>query len=101
MDLLSCCQWVQKLAVSGCRAAASDIQSRCHAVFRDDHGAAGARFCIFCLADPDRSDLGDWDGAAKLEPEVSIEATDDPTTMRFKVTPGDGSAERAFMRIRK
>ena len=48
-----------------------------------------------------KSDLGDWDGAAKLEPEVSIEATDDPTTMRFKVTPGDGTATRAFLRIRK
>lgn len=47
------------------------------------------------------SDLGDWDGAAKLEPEVSIEATDDPTTMRFKVTPGDGTAARAFLQIRK
>ena len=47
------------------------------------------------------SDLGDWDGAAKLEPEVSIEATDDPTTMRFKVTPGDGTAPQAFLRIRK
>ena len=30
-------------------------------------------------------DLGDWNGAAKLEPEVSIEATDDPAVMRFKV----------------
>ena len=47
------------------------------------------------------SDLGDWDGAAKLEPEVSIEATDDPTTMRFKVTPSDGTATRAFIRIQK
>ena len=47
------------------------------------------------------SDLGDWDGAAKLEPEVSIEATDDPTTMRFKVIPGDGTESKAFLRIRK
>ena len=46
------------------------------------------------------SDLGDWDGAAKLEPEVSIEATDDPSVMRFKVTPCDGTA-RAFLRIQK
>jgi len=45
------------------------------------------------------SDLGDWNGAAKLEPEVSIEATDDPTTMRFKVTPGDGTSPRAFLQI--
>ena len=47
------------------------------------------------------SDLCDWDGAAKLEPEVTVEATDDPTTMRFKVTPGDGTAARAFLQIRK
>ena len=45
------------------------------------------------------SDLGDWNGAAKLDPEVSIEATDDPTTMRFKVTPGDGTSPRAFLQI--
>ena len=47
------------------------------------------------------SDLGDRDGAAKLEPEVSIEATENPAVMRFKVTPGDGTATRAFLRIRK
>jgi len=47
------------------------------------------------------SDLGDWNGAAKLEPEVSIEATGDPTTMRFKVTPGDGTSPRAFLQIRR
>lgn len=47
------------------------------------------------------SDLGDWNGAAKLEPQVSVEATDDPTTMRFKVTPGDGTATRAFLQIRR
>ena len=47
------------------------------------------------------SDLGDWNGAAKLDPEVSIEATDDPTTMRFKVTPGDGTSSRAFLQIRR
>ena len=47
------------------------------------------------------SDLSDWDGAAKLEPEVSIEATDDPTAMRFKVTPGYGTSSRAFLQIRR
>jgi len=47
------------------------------------------------------SDLSDWDGAAKLEPEVSIETTNDPTTMRFKVTPGDGTSPRAFLQIRR
>ena len=46
-------------------------------------------------------DLGDWNGAARLEPEVSIEATDDPTTMRFKVTLGDGTSQRAFLQIRR
>ena len=46
------------------------------------------------------SDLGDWDGAAKLTPAVSVE-TGDGATMRFKVTPGDGTATRAFLRIRK
>ena len=46
------------------------------------------------------SDLGDWNGAAKLTPAVSVEAGEG-ATMRFKVTPGDGTAMRAFLRIRK
>ena len=46
-------------------------------------------------------DLGDWDGAAKLEPEVYIEATDDPTTMRFTVKPGDGTSPCAFLQIKR
>ena len=45
-------------------------------------------------------DLGDWNGAAKLTPEVMVEEGDG-ATMRFKVTPGDGTAPRAFLRIRK
>ena len=45
-------------------------------------------------------DLGDWNGAAKLTPTVTAEAGDG-ATMRFKVTPGDGTAPRAFLRIRK
>jgi uncharacterized repeat protein (TIGR02543 family) len=46
------------------------------------------------------SDLGDWEGSAKLTPAVSVEAGEG-ATMRFKVTPGDGTAQRAFLRIRK
>ena len=46
------------------------------------------------------SDLGDWNGAAKLMPTVLVE-DGEGTTMRFKVTPGDGTATRAFLRIRK
>ena len=45
-------------------------------------------------------DLGDWNGAAKMSPTVSVEEGDG-ATMRFKVTPGDGTATRAFLRIRK
>ena len=45
-------------------------------------------------------DLGDWNGAAKLTPEVVVE-DGDGATMRFKVTPGDGTAPRAFLRIRR
>ena len=47
------------------------------------------------------SDLRDWYGAAKLEPMVTVEASADPKTMRFKASPGDGSAPRAFLRIRR
>ena len=50
------------------------------------------------------SDLGDWNGAAKLSPSVTAEepvAGDSAETMRFTVTPGDGSSPQAFLRIRK
>jgi len=46
------------------------------------------------------SDLGDWDGAAKMSPTVTVE-DGEGATMRFKVTPGDDTAPRAFLRIRK
>ena len=46
------------------------------------------------------SDLDDWTGAAKLTPTVGVEAGEG-ATMRFKVTPGDGTAPRAFLRIHK
>ena len=45
-------------------------------------------------------DLGDWTGAAKLTPTVSVESGEG-ATMRFKVTPGDGTLLRAFLRIHK
>jgi len=46
------------------------------------------------------SDLRDWDGAAKLTPVVET-LEGDGATMRFRVTPGDGTAPSAFLRIRK
>ena len=46
------------------------------------------------------SDLGDWNGDAKLTPMVIVEEGDGET-MRFRVTPGVGTADRAFLRIRK
>ena len=46
------------------------------------------------------SDLGDWNGAAKMLPTVTVEESEG-ATMRFKVTPGDGTAPQAFLRIRK
>ena len=46
------------------------------------------------------SDLGDWNGAAKIAPTVTVE-DGEGATMRFKVTPGDGAAPQAFLRIRK
>ena len=62
------------------------------------------------------SDLGDWaDGGEaavsskppyqnSLSVSVTVEepvAGDSAETMRFKVTPGDSTATRAFLRIRK
>ncbi|MGN0854582.1 MAG: leucine-rich repeat domain-containing protein [Kiritimatiellia bacterium] len=47
------------------------------------------------------SDIGDWSGAAKLSPTVTVTGTDANGTMSFTVTPGDGTAARAFLRIRR
>ena len=46
------------------------------------------------------SDLGDWDGAAKLVPSVSGATRNPDGTMTFTVRPGDGTAKSAFLRIR-
>ena len=46
-------------------------------------------------------DLGDWNGAAKLTPMVTTSGTDASGKMTFVVTPGDGTAAKAFLRIRK
>jgi len=47
------------------------------------------------------SDLNDWDDAAKLTPAVEVLATDSDGKMTFAVTPGDGTAPSAFLRLRK
>ncbi|MBP5543295.1 MAG: hypothetical protein ILM98_04420 [Kiritimatiellae bacterium] len=46
------------------------------------------------------SDLRDWDGAAKLMPTVSGATRNADNTMTFTVTPGDGTATSAFLRIK-
>ena len=46
-------------------------------------------------------DLGDWDGAAKLTPSVTSATRNPDGTMTFTVVPGDGTAESAFLRIRR
>ncbi|MBR1588066.1 MAG: hypothetical protein IJ658_07055 [Kiritimatiellae bacterium] len=45
-------------------------------------------------------DLGDWTGAARLMPTISERSRDDGGTMHFTVVPGDGTAPKAFLRIR-
>ena len=47
------------------------------------------------------SDLGDWDGEAKLTPIVSVLGTDQNGKMSFTVKPGEGKATRAFLRIKQ
>ena len=46
-------------------------------------------------------DLGDWNGAAKLMPTVTTSGTDASGKMTFTVIPGDGTAAKAFLRIRR
>ena len=46
-------------------------------------------------------DLGDWNGAAKLTPTVTPSGTDASGKMTFVVTPGDGTASKAFLRIKR
>ena len=47
-----------------------------------------------------------WNGAAKLEPTVAVVDGDGSTAgdanplMRFTVVPGDGTATRAFLRVK-
>ena len=52
-------------------------------------------------------DLGDWanggrDGArpSQLPVTVTIDDSSSPSVLRFKVTPGDGTVEKAFLRVR-
>ncbi|MBQ3807301.1 MAG: leucine-rich repeat protein [Kiritimatiellae bacterium] len=47
------------------------------------------------------SDLGDWTGAAKLTPTVTTSGTDAGGKMTFTVVPGDGTASKAFLRIKR
>ena len=46
-------------------------------------------------------DLGDWTGAAKLTPTVTTSGTHASGKMTFVVSPTDGIAPRAFLRIRR
>ena len=46
-------------------------------------------------------DLGDWTGAAKLTPAATTSGTDASGKMTFVVTPGDGTASKAFLRIKR
>ena len=47
------------------------------------------------------SDLGDWTGEAKLAPTVIATGIDASGKMSFTVSPGDGAAKSAFLRLRK
>ena len=46
------------------------------------------------------SDLGDWNGDAKLGLSVTSLGVDDEGMMRYAVTPGDGSSRSAFLRLK-
>ena len=52
------------------------------------------------------TDLAEWNGTAKLEPTVTVVDDGDSTAgdgcvpMRFMVVPGDGTATRAFLRVK-
>ena len=47
------------------------------------------------------SDIGDWNGDAKLVPTVTTTGVDANGKMSFTVTPGDGTSSRAFLRIKR
>ena len=52
------------------------------------------------------TDLGDWNGTARLEPTVTVAdgadsaARDSRFHMRFTIMPRDGTAARAFLRVK-
>ena len=48
------------------------------------------------------TDLSDWESpATKLDPHAEAVTTGSATTVTIRVTPGDGTAPRAFLRIRR
>ena len=47
------------------------------------------------------SDLRDWEGAAKLEPNAEPVTVGKTSRAKVKITPGDGSSQRAFLRLKK
>lgn len=47
------------------------------------------------------SDLRDWDGAAKLSPNAEPVTGGRASTVKVKVIPGDGSAPKAFLRLKE
>ena len=46
------------------------------------------------------SDLRDWEGPAKLEPNAEPVTVGKTSLVTVKVTPGDGSSQRAFLRLK-
>ena len=78
--------------------------SGCSAALFDTTAIPGVRlvdgWAVGYVGEPS-GDLNDWDGAAKLTPAVEVLATDSDGKMTFAVTPGDGTAPSAFLRLRK
>lgn len=92
---------ITEVAMPGQSSLATDNSMTVRVVVRDGERTVAVDPAKVAAMFEATSDLNDWDGAAKLTPAVEVLATDANGKMTFAVTPGDGTAPSAFLRIRK
>ena len=86
-------------ATRGCRGNAwggAATQMTVSMTVKDGENVVAANAAKFAAMFEMTGDLGDWTGAAKQVPTVTTTGTDAIGKMTFVVTPGDGSATKAF-----
>ena len=85
---------------SGTRDASGGVTMTVRVMVRDGADTATVDPAKVAAMFEATSDLGDWTGAARLAPVATPAGRDPDGAMRFTVTPGNGAATSAFLRIR-